>query len=93
MCSSDLIIILFEGMHYWYNLTKSMSCDEMFSMLLRYNSSGQLNAFGWDFDPKYDSSSLWEHPKPSQLGVSPSLILTTAPAAIKVLMDWYKVEI
>ena len=79
-------------MHYWYNLSKSMSCDKMFPMFLLYNS-GRLNAFRWAFDPKYDSSSLWEHPKPSQFAVSPSLILTTAPAAIKVLMDWYKVEI
>ena len=64
----------------------------MFPMFLLYNN-GQLNAFGWTFDPKYDSSSLWEHPKSSQFVLSPRLILTTAHAAIKVLMDWYKVEI
>eukprot|EP00112_Aurelia_sp_Birch-Aquarium-sp1_P016751 Seg382.14 transcript_id=Seg382.14/GoldUCD/mRNA.D3Y31 product="hypothetical protein" protein_id=Seg382.14/GoldUCD/D3Y31 len=34
------------GVHYWYDVSKGMSCDNFFPVFLLYNG-GKLNAFGW----------------------------------------------
>ncbi|XP_045207827.2 uncharacterized protein LOC123559791 [Mercenaria mercenaria] len=34
------------GTHYWYNISKDMSCEEVYPMFLLYDN-GELNAFGW----------------------------------------------
>jgi charged multivesicular body protein 7 len=49
------------GMHYWYDVTTDMSCDDTFPVFLMYNE-GKLTAFGWAFNIYYDNSYRWEHP-------------------------------
>jgi len=52
------------GMHYWYDVRDTMDCDDIFPVFLLYNKK-RLNAFGWAFNPNYDSSYRWEHPQQS----------------------------
>jgi charged multivesicular body protein 7 len=55
------------GQHYWYQLSKTMSCDDTFPAFLLYNK-GKLNGFGWAFNPNFDNSYRWEHPTRSVFG-------------------------
>lgn len=55
-------------MHYWYNISKDMSCDDTFPAFLLYNKK-RLNGFGWAFNPNYKNSGKWEHPTKEQFGV------------------------
>ncbi|XP_074660405.1 uncharacterized protein LOC141912883 [Tubulanus polymorphus] len=48
------------GMHYWYNLTADMNCDNILPAFAIYNK-GRLNAFGFAFGT-YVESSRYEHP-------------------------------
>jgi len=52
------------GNHYWYDIRDTMDCDDTFPVFLLYNKK-RLNAFGWAFNPNYDSSYRWEHPSQS----------------------------
>lgn len=52
---------VFVGNHYWYDIRDTMDCDDTFPVFLLYNKK-RLNAFGWAFNPNYDSSYRWEHP-------------------------------
>ncbi|XP_033757748.1 uncharacterized protein LOC117340081 [Pecten maximus] len=50
------------GVHYWYDLTTDMSCDDYFPVFLLYNR-GRLNAFGWAIGMNiYTESGKVEHP-------------------------------
>ncbi|GFR79029.1 hypothetical protein ElyMa_004010300 [Elysia marginata] len=50
------------GVHYWYNLTKEMDCNDIVPVFLLYNG-GELNAMGWAF-PMDLASPNYEHPIP-----------------------------
>ncbi|BFY98779.1 hypothetical protein BsWGS_01819 [Bradybaena similaris] len=54
--------IPYMGLHFYYNLTADMSCDEMFPTVLLYNK-GNLNAFAWMFLKKFDSKRYEIAPK------------------------------
>jgi len=54
------------GQHYWYNVTKDMSCDDVVPNCILYNN-GKLTAFcfatnGFFASPRYD----YPHPQPWQ---------------------------
>ncbi|XP_025094545.1 uncharacterized protein LOC112564143 [Pomacea canaliculata] len=53
------------GVHYWFNVTQNMSCDNFFPAFLLYND-GKLNAFGWALGIP-QTSSRFEHPSRSSL--------------------------
>lgn len=55
------------GVHYWYNITESMNCDNFFPAFLLYNG-GRLNAFGWAMVIE-QSSKRFEHPPHSSFSV------------------------
>jgi len=59
-------------MHYWYDISKDMSCDDTFPVFLLYNG-GRLNGFGWAFNPDIKGTSWFEHPTKDQFGVSKHL--------------------
>jgi len=48
------------GKHYWYDLSKDMSCDDYFPAFLLYNA-GELTAFGWALITDL-TSPRFEHP-------------------------------
>jgi hypothetical protein len=62
--------LLHSGLHYWYDLSKNMDCDNLYPVFLLYNG-GVLNGFGWalGMDLK-DYSPRIEHPPQSSYGVS-----------------------
>lgn len=50
------------GVHYWYDISPDMHCDQVFPVFLMYGqSSGRLKAFGWSVLANIQSY-LWEHP-------------------------------
>jgi len=50
------------GQHYWYNITKDMSCNDVVPDCLLYNG-GKLNAFCFAINGKYESDRYdWPHP-------------------------------
>ncbi|CAH3030479.1 unnamed protein product [Porites evermanni] len=50
------------GVHYWYDISPDMHCDQVFPVYLMYGqSSGRLKAFGWSVLANIQSY-LWEHP-------------------------------
>ncbi|XP_033757000.1 uncharacterized protein LOC117339491 isoform X2 [Pecten maximus] len=51
------------GLHYWYDVSTDMSCDDFFPVFLLYNH-GKLNAFGWAIGTAMSSPHL-EHPTSS----------------------------
>ncbi|XP_062579205.1 uncharacterized protein LOC134241138 [Saccostrea cucullata] len=51
------------GVHYWYDISLDMSCDQLFPVFLLYNG-GVLNAFGWAFKAELPSPR-YEHPSQS----------------------------
>jgi len=56
------------GMHYWYNVTSDMSCNNFYPLCLLYNG-GKLSAFcfaknAYLQSPQYD----WPHPDPFSTG-------------------------
>ncbi|XP_045190122.1 uncharacterized protein LOC123547240 isoform X2 [Mercenaria mercenaria] len=56
------------GLHYWYNLSKDMSCDNLYPVFLLYNG-GVLNGFGWAIGMDLKSySTRIEHPPQSSYG-------------------------
>lgn len=71
---SLILVFLFTGLHYWYDLSKSMSCDRLFPMFLLYNN-GVLNGFGWAFGMDLQTySSRIEHPAKNSYKVNVKLI-------------------
>ncbi|KAL4231141.1 hypothetical protein ACF0H5_008724 [Mactra antiquata] len=56
------------GVHYWYQISKGMNCDNFYPVFLLYNG-GVLNGFGWaiGMDLKSYSSHI-EHPPQSSYG-------------------------
>lgn len=48
------------GLHYWYDVSTDMSCDDFFPVFLLYNH-GKLNAFGWAIGTAMSSPHM-EHP-------------------------------
>ncbi|KAF6026212.1 hypothetical protein EB796_015481 [Bugula neritina] len=76
------------GMHYWYNLTRDMSCDEVFPVFLLYDEK-ELVAFGWSFNPNFQDSYRWEHPTPwvfSKFMKEPPLCLNETVTTLHVYM-------
>lgn len=57
----------FMGQHYWYNISKEMSCDDSFPVFLLYHK-GKLTGFGWAVIADLNTTSRVEHPTPSELG-------------------------
>ncbi|CAG5115666.1 unnamed protein product [Candidula unifasciata] len=52
--------IPYMGIHFYYNITFDMSCDQLFPVVILYNK-GQLNTFAWMFlsvfqDKRYEVS-------------------------------------
>jgi len=52
------------GVHYWYNITQSTRCDELFPVFLLYSGS-RLNAWGWVFPLDPVEEGFFENPSPS----------------------------
>jgi len=51
------------GQHYWYNVSKDMSCDDFVPNCLLYNG-GKLNAFCFATNGNFPSDRYdWPHPK------------------------------
>ena len=48
------------GMHYWYDTSLNMSCDDFFPSFILYNK-GKLNAFGWAVGADMNTNRV-EHP-------------------------------
>ncbi|KAL5022532.1 hypothetical protein ScPMuIL_001687 [Solemya velum] len=48
------------GVHYWFDISRDMSCDNYFPPFLMYNR-GFLNSFGWVF-PTRVHSTRYEYP-------------------------------
>lgn len=58
----------FEGMgvHYWYDISLEMHCDQALPVFVLYDQTSQrLKAFGW-LTPANITSPFWEHP-PAQV--------------------------
>lgn len=51
------------GMHYWFNITSDMSCDNFVPYCLLYNG-GVLNAFCFAMNFDVTGSERYEHPTP-----------------------------
>ena len=66
---ANVFIFNFPGVHYWYNTSQDMSCNDFYPMFLLYND-GVLNAFGWAFGMNLESSERFEHPPESSYDVS-----------------------
>jgi len=50
------------GVHYWYDISPEMHCDQSFPVFLLYDQASQrLKSFGWAALADVKSSS-WEHP-------------------------------
>ena len=61
--------MLYLGQHYWYNISKEMSCNDSFPMFLLYKR-GTLTGFGWAMIADLTTTERVEHPKPNQFKVS-----------------------
>jgi len=64
------------GMHYWYDISENMNCNDFFPVFLLYNS-GRLTAFGWALGDKF-SSPTYEHPSDTVI----PLFMQTPPKCI-----------
>lgn len=53
------------GLHYWYNISEDMSCDNFQPVFLLY-TDGKLDAFGWAMGIGL-TSPRYEHPKHDQI--------------------------
>ncbi|KAL9952378.1 hypothetical protein ACROYT_G039628 [Oculina patagonica] len=50
------------GVHYWYDISSDMHCDQVFPVFLLYDQASQrLKSFGWAVLANL-KSPLWEHP-------------------------------
>ncbi|XP_013401824.1 uncharacterized protein LOC106167568 [Lingula anatina] len=67
------------GVHYWYNLSEDMSCNDFAPIFLLYNK-GKLNAFGWAFQGNYPSTR-YEHPSQNTFG----LFMKAVPKCLKTV--------
>jgi len=76
------------GLHYWYELTPTMSCDEIFPLFIIYNDDvlttfGAITGVGTA--AQNQTSSRWEHPGGSELhlflpdGGAPDCIFNAGP--------------
>jgi hypothetical protein len=52
------------GLHYWYQVTQAMNCDNFYPFFLMYNG-GKLNAFGFAMNAPL-TSPRYEHPTPQE---------------------------
>jgi len=55
------------GVHYWYNVTKDMSCDNFFPFFILYNDQ-KLNSWGFATNYAGGGSNRYEHPPHSAIG-------------------------
>jgi len=56
------------GLHYWYSVTESMSCDDFFPFFLLYNK-GALNGWGFSINANLPSNHYdYPHPTPTVAG-------------------------
>ena len=60
------------GLHYWYNLTEDINCDDIFPVYTIY-LDGTLVAIGWAFNEQQTSSGRWEDSERAVIGVSVQL--------------------
>ena len=57
------------GVHYWYDISSDMHCDQVFPVFLLYDQASQrLKSFGWAALANL-TSPLWEQPPPQYLQV------------------------
>ena len=62
------------GVHYWYDISLEMHCDQVQPVFLLYDQASQrLKAFGWATLANI-TSSFWEHPPTQFLQVSNLLL-------------------
>ncbi|XP_028400232.1 uncharacterized protein LOC114523489 isoform X2 [Dendronephthya gigantea] len=57
---------LLMGQHYWFNVSKDMSCDDTFPVFLLYNKQ-KLIGFGWAMIADLQKTKRVEHPSQSQV--------------------------
>ncbi|KAL5022531.1 hypothetical protein ScPMuIL_001686 [Solemya velum] len=69
------------GVHYWYNNSREIPCDEFLPVFPMYNG-GKLNAFGWVFFAKPDFSKWAEFP-PTQIELLLKVFLKQVPRCAK----------
>jgi len=64
------------GVHYWYDVSLNMTCDDFFPSFILYNK-GKLNAFGWAVGADMTSHRV-EHPPHSVI----SQFMTPTPTCL-----------
>uniref|UniRef100_T1J4X8 Uncharacterized protein n=1 Tax=Strigamia maritima TaxID=126957 RepID=T1J4X8_STRMM len=54
------------GVHYWYNISKDMNCDNLLPLFLVFNH-GKLTGFGWAIQDKIPNNVHFEYPDKDNL--------------------------